>query len=224
MRGAYPAAIAALCCVMASPVAAQPPVGGTALPPTPAARPDLYVSVGWLNVNKDELGTGNNWFNRGVDAGVTFGWHWTPHLKTEIDASASRRGTFYSSGDIWIDGRPAYGSSDNAFSTRRVAVGQQYQFGENAWFHPHLGAGVEFNWETVDRFDHPVFFYTASGRQDLRGPIRHPRRTDVHVRPFAEWGFKAYMTGRAFFRSDLRVVAAKRPEEVRIRFGFGMDF
>lgn len=213
MKGAYPAAIAALCCVMASPAAAQ----------SPPVRPDLYFSAAWVSVNKDELGTGNNWFNRGFDAGATFGWYWTPHLKTEIEASAGPRATFDSAGEIRIDGRPVYASTESAFSRRRVSVGQRYQFGENAWFHPHVGAGIDFNWETIDRYDREVYSFTLSAPQKVRDPVRHPQRTELHVRPFVDWGFKAYMTERAFFRSDLRFVAAKRLEDVSLRFGFGMD-
>jgi hypothetical protein len=32
------------------------------------------------------------------------------------------------------------------------------------------------------------------------------------------------MTPRTFFRSDLRIVAARRLDEVSLRFGLGVDF
>lgn len=193
--------------------------------PPDVVRPDIGGSIGWLNVNKSELSSHNNWYNRGLQGAVTFGWYWSTHVKTELEASASKRADFYASNELVFDGIRSHVASEHTFSTRRLTVGQHYQFGENAWFHPHLAAGVDFNWETTTRFDREVYQYLA-GRQPglVRPAIRHPERTDLHVRPFAAAGFKAYMTPRGFFRSDLRVVVGERVEEVLVRFGFGVDF
>ena len=48
--------------------------------------------------------------------------------------------------------------------------------------------------------------------------------TSTEVRPFVATGFKAYMTQRAFFRSDVRVGVRDGVDEVLLRFGFGVDF
>ena len=37
-------------------------------------------------------------------------------------------------------------------------------------------------------------------------------------------GFKAYVTQRAFLRSDVRFLFSDRLEEALLRFGFGVDF
>jgi hypothetical protein len=194
--------------------------------PPEAVRPDISASVGWLNVNKGELDSYNDWYNRAVQGAVTFGWHWSVHAKTEIEASASSRAEFYAATEEIINGLRAHVASERSFRTRRVTVGQQYQFGENAWFHPHLAAGVDFNWETTTRTDREVYLYDPTGRQTtvVRRPEVHPQRTDLHARPFAAAGFKTYMTPRAFFRSDLRVVVGRRVEEALLRIGLGVDF
>ena len=44
------------------------------------------------------------------------------------------------------------------------------------------------------------------------------------VRPFGEIGFKAYMTRRSFFTTDMRLMARGGIDEVLFRLGFGMDF
>jgi hypothetical protein len=50
-------------------------------------------------------------------------------------------------------------------------------------------------------------------------------RTTTNVRPFAAAGFKAYVTERAFVRSDMRVSASSdRAEFVVWRAGVGFDF
>jgi hypothetical protein len=189
-------------------------------------RPDISASIGWLNVNKSNLDDHNDWYNRGVHGAVAFGWYWTSHLKTDIESSASTRVEFYSSRDEIINGQRAHVFSEFGFRTRRLTLSQQYQFGENAWFHPHLAAGLDFNWEKTARDDRYVSFLDVPPRQPPSIPqnVTGPKRTDLHVRPLVGAGFKAYTTRRSFFRSDLRLIISDRLEEVLLRFGFGVDF
>jgi hypothetical protein len=189
-------------------------------------RPDISASIGWLNVNKSGLDDYNDWYNRGLHGAVTFGWYWTTHLKTEIEPSASSRVEFYSSRDEIINGQRAHVVSELGFNTRRLTLSQQYQFGENAWFHPHLAAGLDFNWEKTARDDRYVYFLDVPPRQPPGIPqnVTRPERTDLHVRPLVGAGFKAYVTHRSFVRSDVRLVIGDRIEEVLLRFGFGVDF
>ena len=189
------------------------------------SRPDIYGSIGWLNVNKSGLDEYNDWYNRGLQGAVGFGWYWTPHLKTEIEPSASTRVHFSSSREEVVNGRPAYVLSEFGFSTRRVALTQQYQFGENAWFHPHVAAGIDFNWETTARVDRSIYFRDPSLRPGgVAQNVSLPTQTDVHVHPLVGAGFKAYLTPRAFLRGDTRLLLGDRIEEVTLRLGFGVDF
>jgi hypothetical protein len=191
-----------------------------------AIRPDISGSIGWLNGNKSELDSSHDWYNRGVHGALTFGWHWSTHLKTELEASASSRARFQAASEEVLNGARAFVNSEHSFRTRRLTLLQQYQFGENAWFHPHLAAGVDFNRERISRFDREVYFYEPAARQSsvVRQAVRHPDRTEVHTRPVVSAGFKAYVTPRAFVRSDLRIVSGSRVEEVLLRFGVGVDF
>jgi hypothetical protein len=195
-------------------------------PASDIVRPDLAGSIGWLHANKSSLDSYNDWYNRGLQGAVTLGWYWSTHVKTEVEASASTRGDFYASRTISINGFPAHVFSEYSFVTRRITVGQQYQFGENAWFHPHLGAGLDLNWETVSRRDQEVVLYNPATRQHggIVAPVERPEETDLHVRPYVSAGFKAYVTPRAFVRSDTRLVLGKRLEDVVVRFGVGVDF
>ena len=191
----------------------------------PSVRPDLSVSVGWLNVNKSAEDTNNDWYNRSVQGALTFGWYWTTHLKTEIEPSASTRVDFYRSQEELINGQRAYVLSEFGFRTRRLTLSQQYQFGDNAWFHPHVAAGIDFNWERTSRVDRSIYFLDVLPRLPTVPRERvYADRTDLHVRPTVSAGFKAYATPRAFIRSDARLVIGERIEEALLRFGFGFDF
>jgi len=191
-------------------------------------RADAAGSIGWLNANKSELDSHNDWYNRGVHGAISFGWYWTPHLKTEIEGSSSSRAKFNGSRPIFVNGVTSGNVlGEYQFGTRRLTLGQHYQFGENAWFHPHVAAGLDFNWETtsLEEYEYAfVFDPVTRTSRPVQRHITHGDRRDLHVRPFLAAGFKSYLTTRGFFRSDLRVVAGERIEDVLLRFGFGVDF
>ena len=207
----------ALCSLAQSAALAQPPIE--------IVTPDVSASLGWLNTNHSELGPYDDWSNDGVHGAVAFGWSWTPHVRTEIEGSVSSRVRHFSSTPITVDRFSGYSAVENTFSTRRLTLAGQYQFRENAWFHPQLTGGVDFNWESRRTLHLETYVYDPATRQSraVRPAVRESDRTVRHTRPFVGAGFKAYMTPRAFFRSDVRVVAWDRVEDVLLRFGFGVD-
>ena len=186
----------------------------------PVSRADASGSFGWLNADKTNITPdrdGNDWYNRSAYGGVSFGWYWTDHLKTEIEAGVSSAADLRVYTPAFIDGRPSTIYSTYTFSTSRFGIGQQYQFYRNVWFHPFVGAGLDLTWERASRTDE---FYSVV-------PVRQqpfPTETDLLVRPFATLGFKAYFTPRAFFRTDMRLAFDNGVNEALLRFGLGVDF
>ena len=207
------AAIAAVLLLAVAPVARAQTVAG------PLQRADVSATLGWLNADKGDLDDNrgsNDWYNRSLYGGAGLGWYWTDHWKTEIDGGAS------TSADLRVysyvnDGRTTPLSSTYAFATRRVAIGQQYQFGRNVWVHPFAGAGIDLTWEQTDRTDE---IYSSQGVRTTT----HPRRTEWRTRPFATFGLKVYVGPRAFFRTDMKLVFDKGIDEALFRFGLGVDF
>ena len=195
---------------------------------SPLTRSDLTGAVSWLNVNKSELSPEHydDWLNRGALASGTFGWYWTDHLKTEIEAGLSGRVARHVYKQVTEGTRQTSIESTYHFATRRIALGQQYQFYRNVWFHPSFTAGVDVTWEEVEQEDDVLSIFDFQTRQSqfLHQSVEHPAHTDVHVRPFTTVGFKAYMTQKAYFRSDLKMVFRNGVDEVLLRFGFGVDF
>jgi len=191
----------------------------------PVMRADVTGIIAWLNANKSGLSDYNDWYNRSAYGGVSGGWFWTDHLKSEIEAGASSPAELYAYGAIDINGVRAYLNSEYRFSTRRIAASQHYQFLHNAWAHPHAGIGVDVTWERTERSDEPVFVFdnvTRTTRLVQPEADRDPT-TRVLVRPFAELGVKAYMSRRVFVRTDMRLLFRGRVDEVLFRFGVGVD-
>lgn len=213
------AVIAAVALLAVAPVARAQAVASP-VTRTPVARADVSGALGWLNADKTELDTfrgSNDWYNRSAYGGASLGWYWTDHWKTEIDGGFSSAAELRVYSPAIIDGRNASLASEYELVTRRIAVGQQYQFLRNTWVHPFAGVGLDLTWEQTDRTDE------IYGAQPTRTTI-HPRQTALLTRPFAMFGVKAYVTPRAFFRTDLRIAFDKGVDEALVRIGFGVDF
>jgi hypothetical protein len=214
---------AALLTVAAVPADAQ--TIPTAAQPVP--RKDVTFTAGWLS-GKARIDTEswNDWYNRSLYGGITGGYFWTDHLKTEVEVGAATSSKLHGYSRVLVDNFQTYRNSEVSFKTTRIAIGQQYQFYRNAWFHPHLGAGVDLLWETRRERLSAVTTYDSVTRQnrELRPAQDLGPETTLKPRAFGEMGFKAYMTPKTFFRTDLRITGRPRAEQVLFRFGFGVDF
>jgi opacity protein-like surface antigen len=201
--------------------------GAQDLPRGPLTRGDTHFVIGWQNLHKEQPQPHyNDWVNAIFYGGAGAGWYWTEHLKTQVDFGAGTRGHQYRYEPIIVNGQTTGSSSRISVRQQSVAVAQHYQFFRNQWFHPHVGAGVDVARETTTEEYQPVAVFDNVTR--IYSQVR-PARTEgpdhrMIARPFAETGFKAYMTQRAFFTADTRVMFRKGPDEVLFRLGFGVDF
>ena len=194
----------------------------------PLTRADTHFVIGWQNLNKEQPGPEafNNWVNGIFYGGAGAGWYWTDHLKTQVDFGAGTEGKQYRYEPIVANGQTTASSLRFHVRQQSVAVSQQYQFFRNQWFHPHVGAGVDIARETTKEEYSAIFIFdsvTRSSRQ-LAPPRNEGPEHRTIARPFAEVGFKAYMTRRAFFTADSRLMYRKGLDEVLFRLGFGIDF
>jgi hypothetical protein len=213
MRGIRAAFVVVLLLAGATGAGAQTAAG-------PLFRADLAGSLGWLNADKSELDASrysNDWYNRSVYGGASFAWYWTDHWKTEIEGGASSAADLQVYTQTDIDNRPVTLNSRHRFSTRRLAIGQQYQFYRNVWVHPFVTAGLDLTWERQDRTDE--IYSSLPSRVE-----RYPTRTELLARPFATAGLKAYFNSQTYFRTDMKFTFDRGVDEVLIRFGVGVDF
>jgi hypothetical protein len=189
-------------------------------------RADLSGTAGWLLAGTAiyEPRDSKDWRNSLFGA-VSTGWYWTDNLKTEIDVGAGAQAAGYRFQYVVVNGRPTYRNSDYTFSRRILGLSQQYQFFRNAWFHPHVAVGANLTWERSTEHFSSVFVGDLPGDPRALPPTTtEGPETTFTVRPFVATGFKAYMTPRSFFRSDLRLRFDRGLDETQVRFGFGIDF
>ena len=192
------------------------------LPPT--TRADAHFVVGWQNLHQPQpLDHYNEWVNGIFYGGAGGGWYWTDHLKTQIDFGAGTRGEQYRTRQVPVGGLQAYESSRLSVSQQSVAIGQQYQFFRNQWFHPHVGVGADVAHQNISEAFQPLVVYDSPVTRQIR-PAHTEDSHRVITRPFGEAGFKGYLTPRAFFTGDVRIMFRHGIDEVLFRAGFGIDF
>ncbi len=195
----------------------------------PITQGDVHFVIGWQNLHKQqpqERSYSNDWVNSIFYGGAGAGWYWTDNLKTQVDFGGGTRGDQHRYEYTTVNGVSTSSSSRLTVQQQGVAIAQQYQFFRNQWFHPHLGAGLDIARETTTEFYDPVVVYDSVARVSRQVT---PARTEgpehrMIARPFGEAGFKAYMTKRAFFTANTRLMFRHGIDEVLFRLGFGVDF
>ena len=210
----------------AAPAAAQAPDAAPA-----AGRADFQAVLGWQNLRVDRDGDpfdrpDHNWAHAILFGGAGVGYYWTEHLKTQIDAGAGTPTRHYQYRARSVNGLQASEISRVRLTRPSIAVSQQYQFFRNEWFHPHLTAGLDIARQTRTEHFEPIFGWDPVlriTRELAPGRTVGPDRR-WSLRPFAGVGFKAYMTRRTFFTSDMRLMVRGGIDQVLFRTGFGVDF
>ena len=111
-------------------------------------------------------------------------------------------------------------------ATSSAAAALAYQFFENQWVHPFLGAGIEAIRE-VDRLEVQLLQPGVPQPPGVPLPPVLIPETQIRytVRPFVTGGVKWYVSERAFIRSDiLTTLSSDGAESVVWRAGVGVDF
>ena len=197
-------AITLAACLTASITAAQEPASAITLRPAAPSRWDVAARITWLG----ERRTGpsfawDRWINVASGGGIV-GYYWTPHLKTELDFSTSGEDEIYSIEPIALPGTNALFplQRDHRFHVATASVGLVAQFFENAWFHPFVSGGME----VVREREHVETTFPPVPPRAVTPPIVTEPETLVRhaARPFVATGFKAYVSERAFIRTDVR--------------------
>ena len=179
--------------LMLLPAAARGQTAATALP-----RVDVAAATGWFAADRSISGDGccSSW-SSSLFKGLSGGYYWTEHLKTEVELAAPGPTEGYTvlSEQVAVN-RFRYISEEHSVSANRVSLSQAYQFGHNSTFHPFVRGGIDIDREHDD-IERRISTGNALEEQ-------HSTATATRVRPFAATGFKAYFNERAFFRGEAR--------------------
>lgn len=224
MVGPFRASVVVAALFCASAVSAQT----LSLSPERPPRWDTSVNVGWFGGSRAlPSPAAPGWYDAAAIDG-SIGYYRTPNLKFEVDIGTTGRGSVHVFEVIEIPGLPygQYRGREHHVRSTSLALGGTYQFFENRWFHPFVSGGAIVAHETEwAGGSEPFVAYRGPQDRVVLPPLPALSESSTHVRPFGDVGFKAYLSERAFFRTDLRVSASTRDRASIVwRAGFGRDF
>jgi hypothetical protein len=102
-----------------------------------------------------------------------------------------------------------------------------YQFFDNQWVHPFVGAGAELVRErhTADALPAQTLRLSTTVPNQILPALPAIDSVSYSVRPLVTGGFKFYVSPRAFARLEVRTAfSADRPLALQWRGGVGFDF
>jgi hypothetical protein len=184
--------------------------------PPSVSRADVAVSAGWFAADREGEGGCCGVWSPGLFKGVSGGYYWTDHLKTEatVAAPGATEGyTFFS--ERLANGSSRYTSEQHRYDGTKFSIAQTYQFGRNSTFHPFVTAGLD-----VDRERDAIDRYTSTASSAVE---TERVETAIRTRAFAGVGFKAYFSERAFFKGEARFAGRRRPDQMTWTAGVGVD-
>jgi hypothetical protein len=187
------------------------------------ARWDVGGQTGWTGGNKAGIGAEWDEWYEAWSGGLSAGRYITPHLKAELQATFTQRARVSGRELLVVPDAPfpIYQPQEHRFTTAMLGGGVVYQFGTNQWFHPFLGGGVDVIRERQETQSYPI---GIPGRGTTVPAAPAVDRVNWAARPFANAGFKLYVTERTFFRSELRTSFSGRGAAyVTWSAGFGVD-
>ena len=134
------------------------------------------ASIGSFSAKRAEASEYDQW-THSFFASVGGGYYWTDHLKTEIDVASGGRAEAYGSEPAGVPESPfSTIFLRHAYQTLAVSVGQLYQFGRNAQFHPFVAAGVDIEHlrHEIERPAQSIAIYAQSPANTTvsRSPVR----------------------------------------------------
>lgn len=189
---------------------------------------DVAGQLSMLNRNTSDLSQWDHWYSVAA-VNATGGYYWTPHFKSEFEVGFAGEGTIDAEEETPVPGQsfPFIRYRDHRLQETAVSATAVYQFFDNQWVHPFIGAGAELVRERhlADALPaETIRFSTAVPNLQLP-PVPAVDRITYSVRPLVTSGFKFYMSPRAFVRIDVRTaLSSARPLAWQWRGGIGADF
>jgi hypothetical protein len=202
------------------------------IPDVASAQPKWDIAgaggflAGYTPRPEDATGYQETWFQN-IQGAAIVGRHFSTHLKLELEASLTTRGSQFRERLVNVPGTTTPYSIGSEVFTQVGSVGASatYQFGRNEWVHPFVQAGVsaDFDRQTVRTWEQFVY---SGGRlppqrvveERMDGPTTHRA-----IRGVIGGGAKLYVSERAFFRTDSRWTFGRDRHHWAARIGFGVD-
>jgi hypothetical protein len=189
-------------------------------------RADLAAAIGSFSSRHTDGEPYDQWGSAAVTT-LGGGYYWTDHLKTEVEVGWTGTRHTYGTESAGPDVAPyARIYQEHTYTSTLVSLAQAWQGGRNTLFHPFVSAGITLDRErhALDRPAQSLPTATTPATPNRRIPALTARGTTLRAWPFTSFGFKAYFTPRAFFRTDLTLGIDAGVNQVSWKARVGVDF
>ena len=194
-----------------------------------AQQYDVAGQLALLNRKTPQFAEWDRWY-AAAKADVTVGRYWTPNFKTELELGTATGANIDGHEPVVVPGSsfPFQRYREHRLrDTTTVGATAVYQFFDNQWVHPFVGAGIELAREhhvAAALPEETVRFSTTV--PTLRLPaVPAIDAVTYSVRPLVSAGFKFYVSPRAFVRTEARTsFTADGPVALQWFGGIGFDF
>lgn len=200
------------------------PSAGLAQTPAPP-RWDVSVLAGGVAARPagHDVGYHDDWYFRGRYA-IGVGHYWNEHLKTEVDYSTAGEGSLYRQDFSRVDSQGYPYSYQSFHRLEQASARIVWQFGDNAWVHPYVSAGVVGDRER-QRIHVPAQYQFVDGHPSILLPERDTSPTSAYrIGATAGAGAKVYLSPRAFFNGGFVGTWSQPASTLNLFAGFGLDF
>ena len=191
---------------------------------------DATAAAGLLSGHRpigDSPGFQDDWFHAAQGA-VIVGRQLRPHLKVELEASASSGAVQYVSHPLTVPGSPYpyWMVTEETTWARSLGAVAAWQFRDNEWVHPFVLAGVAADVDRTRRHVPEQFLPGDSRGGTLPRRITESVEEESNTRASAVvgGGAKLYFRERAFVRSDVRLTFDRDRQNLAFRAGVGLEF
>lgn len=187
---------------------------------------DVAGQLALLNRNKADLGGYQQWYSVAAIDGSA-GRYLTPHVKLELDVGTAAQGEIDGAEPALVAGLPFPFPRYRDHNLRETTLGATavYQFLENQWVHPFVGAGIETVRERHIADALPSTIVAVASTPVQLPAVPAVDSVNYSVRPVVTGGFKFYVTPHAFVRTDVRAaLTSGSPAALQWRGGLGIDF
>jgi hypothetical protein len=196
-------------------------------------RWDVNLTAGFLGARPEEVGSpyGDDWYTEGR-YGVSAGYFWTRHFKTELEFATSGEGDRYVTRTVTVPGfLGPYPVNYQQFHRLQQATARAaWQFLDNTWVHPYVNAGFVFDVERRRKYVPEQFHYVGS---DPRNPANRVVLADEQsTGPDYEYrrglalggGAKFYVSQGAYINTAVQWTYSKPAATFSWIGGFGVEF
>jgi opacity protein-like surface antigen len=194
-----------------------------AAPPRKSWDAAITIAAAEVRPGQNDARSYDNWFFQGRYA-VQVGGYWTAHVKTELEFAKFGEGSILLQDYAPLPGSPysfPY-TLESRHQLDQLQLRMTYQFGDNAWVHPYVSAGV-FGTRDTWGYHTDLHYIPAGAVGVIDDHSSSDRRNEFDFGLAAAAGAKIYVARHGFINTGFNWTGGSQ-RTFTMFAGVGVDF